>query len=140
VNALLTTVLAATDNKAQGGLLSFLPMIVIIGGLFYFMTASSRKQKKKQAEMMTSLKVGDDVVTSGGIHGHVSYLEDNIAHVVVDTDVVIRVNKTALTRVSGGDDEVVADVTEPDTNADAADDDFQGAVEKPAKSPKSSKS
>ena len=89
MNALLANILGATSQgSALGGLLPLL----ILAPLIYMMIVPQRKAKKKQAEMLASLNVGDDVVTSGGIHGFITFLEDNVAHVQVDTDVVIRVN------------------------------------------------
>ena len=89
----------------------------------YMMIVPQRKQRKKAAEMLASLKVGDEVVTSGGIHGVVTFLEDSVGHVEVDTDVVIRVSKSALTRVStdaGAEAEPeVTDVTDRSAPADA---------------------
>lgn len=109
VNAAVS-LLAAEQQSAGGSLIIFLPIMAL---LVYMMIVPQRKQKKKQEEMLRALTVGDDVVTSGGIHGTVTFLEDNVAHVLVDTDVVIRVTKTALTRLTpAADDEPTIDVTD----------------------------
>ena len=92
------------------------------------MIVPQRKAKKKQAEMLASLNVGDDVVTSGGIHGYITFLEDNVAHVQVDTDVVIRVNKSALTRTSPTVD------AEPELDDSDDSDDAPSAPSKTSKS------
>ena len=116
--------LAASNQSPLTGLI--LPL-ALLGPLMYMMIVPQRKQRKKAAEMLASLKVGDEVVTSGGIHGVVTFLEDSVGHVEVDTDVVIRVSKSALTRVSANADvdvePEVADVTDRSApaGADAAD-------------------
>ncbi|MFN8053288.1 MAG: preprotein translocase subunit YajC [Acidimicrobiales bacterium] len=129
-------------DKAQGGIASFLPLLLIVGFAGYVMIVPQRKQKRKQEEMLARLKVGDDVITSGGIYGSVTFLEDKIAHVLVDTDVVIRISKSALTRLESGaddDDDEVTDVTDSaDDNAGGAivvaDDATKGKASKPATS------
>jgi hypothetical protein len=50
------------------------------------------------------LGVGDEVVTAGGIYGTITYIEDGIAHVEVDTDVVIRVTIASITRAASEPD------------------------------------
>ena len=60
----LVTVLAAESQASGGGLAGLLPLL-LIGGLFiYLMTSQTRKQKKQQAELMSSLRVGDEIVTA----------------------------------------------------------------------------
>lgn len=123
----------AAEQKANA-LGSLLPLL-ILAPLAYVLIVPQRKQKKKQAEMMASLKVGDEVVTSGGIHGSVNFLEDNIAHVLVDTDVVIRVTKSALTVRPSGDDAV--DVTDhAEKPGDVAEKSASNGASKPSKSAK----
>ena len=100
MNAFLSTLLAAESNSG-GGLGLILPLL-LLGPLIYMMIVPQRKAKKKQAEFLRSLGVGDDVVTTGGIHGTITFLEDNLAHVEVDTDVVIRVSMAALARFESG--------------------------------------
>lgn len=66
---------AASDGG--GGLLSLLPMIVIIGGIFYFLLIRpQQQQQKKLQEMVTSLKINDEVVTNGGIIGKIKEVKE----------------------------------------------------------------
>lgn len=80
---------------------SLLLPLLLLGPLVYMMVVPQRKQKKQHAQFVASLAVGDDVVTSGGIHGTVTFVEDSVVHVEVDTDVVIRVSKSSLARREG---------------------------------------
>ena len=117
MNAFLSSIIA--EESSSGGLGGLILPLLLLGPLMYMMIVPQRKQRKKQAEMLASLAVGDEVITSGGIHGTVNFLDDAVAHVEVDTDVVIRVSKSALTRVAPA----VVDVTDdtPAQSADAAD-------------------
>jgi preprotein translocase subunit YajC len=95
VNA--TTLLAATSSSG-GGLFSILILILPLGALFYLMIVPQRKQRQKHADFVSSLDVGDEVVTSGGLFGRITYLEDGIAHIEIDTDVVVRVSISSISR------------------------------------------
>lgn len=62
---------AATDPT--GGLLSIVPLLLIFGIMFYFMIFRPQQQRMKaHREMISKVRRGDTVVTSGGLIGKVS--------------------------------------------------------------------
>lgn len=71
-------------------------MIVLMLGVFYFFMI--RPQMKKQKELKNfreNLKVGDKVVTIGGIHGKI--LEVNDSNVLISAEgSKLRIDKTAI--------------------------------------------
>ncbi len=87
-------------EQASGGILNLLILVLPLGLLFYMMVVPQRKQKQKHAAFVSSLGVGDDVVTAGGMYGTISFMEDDVVHLEVDTDVVIRVSKGSLSRAA----------------------------------------
>lgn len=65
---------------------SFLPIILIIG-VFYFLVIRPQRQKEQHhQEMLKGLKKGDEVITSGGIHGVVMAVKDETLIVKVGSD------------------------------------------------------
>jgi len=94
---LLSLVLAA---QKQGSPLGLLILLVPMGAILWLTIVPQRKQRQKQAELMTKLVVGEEVVTNGGIIGTITFLEDDVAHLEVDSDVVIRVAKGAISRTT----------------------------------------
>ena len=64
---------------ATGGMgASTIIMLVAMLGIFYFMMIRPENKRKKEAEQMrSSLKVGDEIVTIGGIHGKVVDVKDD---------------------------------------------------------------
>ena len=66
--------------------------------------APMRKQQKKQKELLAALKKGDRVVTSGGIHGTIAQVEDQIVWLKVTDTVKIKVNRSAIAGASGESD------------------------------------
>lgn len=91
----LATLLAA---ESQGSPLGILILIVPFGLLIWLMVVPQRKQKARQQELMSSLAVGDEVMTTGGIVGQITHIEDGLVHLEIDHDVVIRVAKGSIGR------------------------------------------
>ena len=71
----------AATTTAQGGIGSFLPILVIYGLLFFclwfFMLRPQKKKQKEEAKMRANLQVGDEIVTIGGIYGRVISLKED---------------------------------------------------------------
>ena len=95
--ALQGPLLAADSSGGSGLSLIFLLLPV---AMLVFLLVPQRKQRKQQQEFLSGLDVGDEVVTSGGIYGHINFIEEDtgIVHLEVDTDVVVRIAKSSLTR------------------------------------------
>ena len=54
------------------GQFGFFPVLILIFIVFYFLIIQpQRKQEKERQDMLASLKRGDKVLTSGGIHGKI---------------------------------------------------------------------
>ena len=73
----------AQDGGAAGGLGSLLsgplPMLVLMFAVFYFLLIRPQQKKAKQhKEMLSNLRKGDNVLTSGGLYGRIM-LGHNIA-------------------------------------------------------------
>ena len=76
---------------------NFLP-IIAIGLVFYFLViAPANKQRKKQAEMLSTLKKGDQVLTSGGIYGTIQGVEPDAVYLKIADNVKIKVARSAIT-------------------------------------------
>lgn len=65
-------------TEAQGFDWTIIIFLVLIFGVFYFiMIRPQRKRQKEHAQMVAALSKGDEVVTSSGILGRVTSLDDN---------------------------------------------------------------
>lgn len=67
-----------------GGMGSSILMLVVMVAVFYFMLIRPENKRKKEAEnMRSSVKVGDEITTIGGIVGKVVNVKDD--KIVVET-------------------------------------------------------
>lgn len=69
----------------MGNISVFILPIVMIGMLF-FMTRSQKKQQKQRQDLLSSMKVGDKVVTIGGLHGVISEFNEDKRTVTLDCE------------------------------------------------------
>ena len=78
-------------------LVQFMPIILMFV-IFYFLLIRPQQKKQKDLQtMITQLKKGDKVVTTGGILGTISSLQEDYAVLTVgDSDTKIEVLKSAI--------------------------------------------
>ena len=72
-------------------------MIVLMGLVFYFfLIRPQSQQRKKEEAYRDSLKKGDRVMTSGGIHGTISSTDATHVYLEIAAGKSIKVQKTAI--------------------------------------------
>lgn len=81
---------------AGGGLAGFLPLILIFVVFYFLLIRPQQKKAKEHQKFLSDLKKGDEVVTSGGIHGRVTGLTDTIVTLEIADGVRIKVNKPSV--------------------------------------------
>ena len=73
--------------------------VVFMVVLFLPQILSGRKRKKEQETMLGSLKLGDEIVTIGGIHGKIASVSEATVEIVIDKNVKMTISKSAVSRV-----------------------------------------
>jgi preprotein translocase subunit YajC len=98
----------AGSGQGAGGFMQFVPFAIILG-IFYFLILMpmTRRQKKVQ-QFQEALKVGDKIVTTSGIYGQITKLNDKSVQVQIADKVKIEVARAAVGGYQG-QDPVVAD-------------------------------
>ncbi len=86
------------ESAAQGGsaMQMLIPFLLIIAVFYFIVILPARKQQKRKEQMIAGLKKGDRVVTSGGIYGTVSLVEEQSLLIKVAENTKIRVAKSAV--------------------------------------------
>ncbi|MHC4608225.1 MAG: preprotein translocase subunit YajC [Planctomycetota bacterium] len=102
---------AQPEGRPDSSLMTFIIPMVIIFVIFYFMLIRpTRKQQKERDAMLAAVKKNDHVLTTGGIFGVVTRLNEKDVVLKIDerNDVRVRVSRSAIAGVektSGSDDE-----------------------------------
>lgn len=113
--ALAQEAAALPANNSMLGLSSqVMPFVLMFGVLYLLLIRPQQKKVSEHKKLLSELRRGDKVVTSGGIIGTISKLEgEDIAIVEIATDVKVRIAKTAiasvLTRTQPGEDKAAND-------------------------------
>lgn len=85
---------AATPQDA--GLMSFIPLILIFVVFYFLLMRPQIKRAKDHKKMVEALAKHDEIVTSGGLLGRVTHLDDQLVTLEVAEGVRIKVQKSAV--------------------------------------------
>jgi preprotein translocase subunit YajC len=96
--------------------MGFLIVIVILGLAYVFLMLPARRRRAAHASMQDSVDVGDEVITAGGLHGHIRELDDeaNTVRLEISPGVVVTLDRRAVAAVAR-DVEVEADAEPAET-------------------------
>ena len=80
------------------GIAQFIPLILIFVIFYFFLIRPQQKRVKEHKNMVSSLKRGDEVITSGGIIGKVErVMEDDRIEVLLNDNVKVQIIKSTIT-------------------------------------------
>lgn len=101
-------------GASGGGSSFFLIIIVAFLLLWLIVVRPQRKRQTKQQQMLSDLRVGDEVLTAGGIYGTVSRLDEDQVTVEIAPKTQVRVARRAIAGITREDEpEDGAEADEP---------------------------
>lgn len=105
MNILLTA--DATGSAAGGGLVMVAYLVLIIAFFYFFVMRPQKKEQKKMAAMLSTLAVGDCVLTSSGFYGIVIDITDDTVIVEFGNNKNCRIpmQKSAISQIEKADAE-----------------------------------
>jgi len=93
--------MAAPPDGGISPLVQLLPFALILGIFYLVILLPMRRRQKKVQEFLDSLKVGDRVVTSGGLYGAITKLGEKSLQLQIADKVRVDVSKTAIVGLQG---------------------------------------
>ena len=101
VESAVVIAMAAAPNASVSPLIQFIPFVLVLG-IFYFVILLPMKRRQKKVEaFLTALKVGDKVVTTGGLYGSVTRLETDSVQLQIAQNVRVDVSRAAVVGYQG---------------------------------------
>ena len=100
------------SDSMMANLYSYGPIVLMVV-IFYFLLWRPKKQQKQRNNMMSNLKVGHRVLTIGGIHGEITYIDlekSDFIRIKIADNVEIKISSSAIAR----------DLTQEKTDANPA--------------------
>jgi preprotein translocase subunit YajC len=107
---ILPLMLYAQQERGGGGLFAALLPLLFLFAIFYFLLIlpQSRQEKKRKA-MIASLKRGDRVVTTGGIIGTITKIDENTITLRVSQNTTLKLERNAVKAVLKQEREEISD-------------------------------
>ncbi|MFO8027750.1 MAG: preprotein translocase subunit YajC [Opitutales bacterium] len=95
--------LAQAEPTGGGGIAQFLPIILLFVGMWFLIIAPQRKRQKAHEKMLSELKTGDEIVTSGGIYATITNVKDDRLVVRIADNTKIELGKSFVASKIGAD-------------------------------------
>jgi preprotein translocase subunit YajC len=87
----------APGGGAPGGSFSvFVPLILMFAVFYFLLIRPQQKKQRQQQDMLKSLKVGDRVMTTGGLYGTIVAGGDHIIKLEIADKVRVDVGRTYI--------------------------------------------
>lgn len=78
---------------AQGGMMGFVPLILMFVIFYFLLIRPQQKKQKEHREMLDNLRKGDRIMSSGGIHGRITALDETTLTVEIADRVRVKMNR-----------------------------------------------
>ena len=80
---------------------TFLPFAIILAIFYFLILLPMKRRQKKIQEFQESLKVGDKIVTTGGMYGKITRVTDKTLQVEIADRVRIELSRAAVAGYQG---------------------------------------
>lgn len=106
--------MGAPSSGGSGGDMPFFAnplffMIVVFGVFYFFILRPQQQERKKLEQRLKSIKVGDKIITSGGIHGIVTNASGDPVKVKIADNVKVDISRSAVISVQSSGTEIEDD-------------------------------
>ena len=100
---MLVNIAYAQASQSAGGqsfIIQLLPLILIFVVFYFLLIRPQQKRVKQHREMVTNLKVGNQVITSGGILAKIVKVDDNnYITISISDGVNVKIKRDTITEV-----------------------------------------
>lgn len=91
-----SVVFAMAGSGQQAPWFWFIPYALILGIFYFLIIMPMKKRQRKIQDFQSSLKVGDKVVTTSGIYGKITRVNDNSVQLEVADKVRLEIARQAI--------------------------------------------
>ena len=87
------------DNEAVAAFANFAPIIVMVLIFYFLLYRPQKKAQDERSKMLDALKVGNRVMTLGGIYGTIVAIKEEIVTVKIAENVDVEFSRNAISGV-----------------------------------------
>ncbi len=78
-------------GEGAGGFAGFIPLILMFVIFYFLLIRPQQKRTKEHRQMISNLKKGDRIITSGGLHGRFTGMDESTLTVEIADKVRVKV-------------------------------------------------
>jgi preprotein translocase subunit YajC len=93
--------MAAPADQAMSPWVQLIPFALVLGIFYFVILLPMKRRQKKVQEFLDALKVGDRVVTTGGIFGSITKISDQSLQLQIAPNVRVDVSRAAIVGYQG---------------------------------------
>jgi preprotein translocase subunit YajC len=93
--------MAAASDQAVSPWVQLVPFALVLAIFYFVILLPMKKRQKKVQEFLEALKVGDRVVTTGGIFGAITKISDQSIQLQIAPNVRVDVSRAAIVGFQG---------------------------------------
>jgi preprotein translocase subunit YajC len=90
-------------------------IVALFALLWLFVLRPQRRRSTEQLQMQDTLRVGDEVITAGGIRGFVRQLDEEVLKVEIAPEVVVRLDRRAVAALVQEEDDDPDELTQTES-------------------------
>jgi len=92
----MTVILA--QQSGGGGLITLLPLLGLFVVFYFMLIRPQQRRARQQRDLVSSLHVGDMVITIGGFHGTVREVDESTVRLELNPSNIVTLSKQAIAR------------------------------------------
>src|SRR5512145_875432 len=92
---------AASPDSQVSPLIQLIPFALVLAIFYFIILLPMKRRQKKVQEFLSALKVGDRVITSGGIFGSITKVNEQSVQLQVAQNVRLEVARSAIVGYQG---------------------------------------
>ena len=93
--------MGAPSAGAPSAWVQLMPFVLVVGIFYFVILLPMKRRQQKVQTFLDALKVGDKVVTSGGLYGSITRLNDQSVQVQVADKVRVEMSRSAVVGYQG---------------------------------------
>ena len=93
--------MGAPSPGASSAWVQLMPFVLVLGIFYFVILMPMRRRQQKVQAFLAALKVGDRIVTSGGLFGTITRLGDQSIQLQVANNVRVEVSRNAIVGYQG---------------------------------------
>ncbi|UCD71182.1 MAG: preprotein translocase subunit YajC [Syntrophobacterales bacterium] len=88
--------MGAPGQGGQTGFGMFIPLILLFAIFYFLLIRPQQKRQREHRELLTHLRKGDQVITTGGLYGRITGLTDTVVTLEITEKVRVKVARNQI--------------------------------------------